>query len=44
MVVNATDDGYCLDVTVGGKIATVTRGVGVQNNGDVVQDAAAICP
>ena len=36
--VNAAGDGYCLDKSVGGKIAKVTRGVGAVNNGTVVED------
>ena len=38
VTVNATNDGYCLDKSVGGKIAKVTRGVGAVNNGSVVED------
>jgi hypothetical protein len=42
--VNATNDGYCLDKTVGGKVAKVTRGVGAVNNGTVVDaDGTAVC-
>ena len=40
--VNAAGDGYCLDKSVGGKIAKVTRGVGAVANG-VVQEDTTVC-
>ena len=36
VVVNGTDDGYCLSMDVSGHIAKVQRGVGAVNNGSVV--------
>jgi type IV pilus assembly protein PilA len=35
---------FCLDKTVGGKIATVTRGAAAVDGGRVQEDAAAVCP
>jgi len=40
--VNATNDGYCLDKSVGGKIAKVNRGVGAVANG-AVQEDTTVC-
>jgi prepilin-type N-terminal cleavage/methylation domain-containing protein len=37
--VGAADDSYCLDMKVGDKTATVTRGKAPLNNGDVAKDA-----
>jgi type II secretion system protein G len=35
---------FCLDKTVGGKIATVTRGAAAVGGGKVQEDQAAVCP
>jgi type IV pilus assembly protein PilA len=35
---------FCLDKTVGGKIAKVTRGAAAVNGGKVQEDQAAVCP
>ena len=43
VVVTSDDATYCLDKTVDGQTAKVTRGSGMESGGDVVEGGASAC-